>query len=378
MRLEYRVWPRGVLFFLVGIAAYLGIQSLIFEYLVEEILDQRTYPYVAMVLDLFSLNTEQTLPAWYTSLLLFGAALLFLLIASAKWLIQARERWLWAGLFAIFTYLSMDEAASIHEIAAEWLQNDFQLTGFWTFGWQLVAAPFLLLFGLVYVGFWWRLPGRTRLHFMLAGMVYVGGAFVIEGVSAARWDELGGVSYSYLVIASLEEFCEMLGVILLIYGQLTYAINEGYTLDFKPLRPLSPPRLGLQRWMAVLPVLVLMNIVVIAWVVNLPTNDGARNGEYSYQSLMDQLTVDGMVVGRDAGRFAFDSPPDPMLRTLAEQFPEVWVINLISADSYVMLAGENLPFTQDDLINILHENGEMQFVILDDAAVRLILRANAP
>lgn len=375
MRLEYRVSPRLVGLFLGSVAVYLAFQSLLFEYLVEVVIDKQAHPYIVTSLDLFSVNTEQTIPTWYSSLLLFAAALLFLLVSVGKSGIIARGRWLWTSLAVIFLYLSLDEAASIHEIAAKWLQTDFELSGFWTFGWQLAALPFLALFGLIYFRFWWQLPRPTRLHFMVAGVVYVGGAFVVEGISAARWDALGGLSYGYLVIATVEELCEMLGVIILIYGLLTYLVNEGYTLAFMPPNSIEPRKFRPSRPMRLLIGSVLaLNALVIAWTVNLSGESLNDDGIYMYHSLIDQLAVDGVIVGREIGRFSFDNPASETLPSLAETFSEIMVVNLISADSYLILAAEQLPFTQDQVIDVLHNNGETQFIIFDDNAVRLILR----
>jgi len=375
VRLEYRVSPRLVGLFLGSVAVYLAFQSLLFEYLVEVVIDKQAHPYIVTSLDLFSVNTEQTIPTWYSSLLLFAAALLFLLVSVGKSGIIARGRWLWTSLAVIFLYLSLDEAASIHEIAAKWLQTDFELSGFWTFGWQLAALPFLALFGLIYFRFWWQLPRPTRLHFMVAGVVYVGGAFVVEGISAARWDALGGLSYGYLVIATVEELCEMLGVIILIYGLLTYLVNEGYTLAFMPPNSIEPRKFRPSRPMRLLIGSVLaLNALVIAWTVNLSGESLNDDGIYMYHSLIDQLAVDGVIVGREIGRFSFDNPASETLPSLAETFSEIMVVNLISADSYLILAAEQLPFTQDQVIDVLHNNGETQFIIFDDNAVRLILR----
>lgn len=375
---EYRFSPHRVTLFLVAIAVYFAFQSLVFEYLVEDVLNQNKYPYVAMSLDLFSVNAEQTIPTWYSVLLLFGAALLFLLIAREKIGTKARDGWLWGSLFLVFLYLSLDEAASIHEIAAEWLQTDFQLSGFLAFGWQLAAAPFLLLFGLLYFRFWLRLPRSTRLHFMLAGLVYVGGAFVIEGFSAARYDALGGLSYGYLVIGTLEEFCEMLGVIILIYGLLHYLVNEGYTaLIFTHSSPLESHKFSLSRpLLFLMGGVLLLNVSVILWTFSASDVSGDANadGGYTYHSLIDQLAVDGVIIGRERGRLDFNSPAPEKLLMLAENFSEIMVVNLISADSYLILAAEELPFTQSEVIDILHANSETQFMILDNNAVRLILR----
>ena len=77
MRLELYVNPRKIALFLAALAIFFALQSLIADYLVEEVLDDTAYPYAVFAIDLFSANAEQTFPTWYSSLLLLGAALVF-------------------------------------------------------------------------------------------------------------------------------------------------------------------------------------------------------------------------------------------------------------------------------------------------------------
>lgn len=374
MRFNAPLKPRRVGLALGALAAYLALQNLITEYLVTEVLDADAYPVAADLLDLFSVNTEESLPTWYASLLLLIAAVLLFLISRAKRRSGERAA-LWTGLAGIFLYLSLDEGIVIHEIAANWAREAFNPTGFLAFGWHLVFGPLLIVFALVYFRFWLRLPPKTRIGFAAAGLLYVGGAFFIEGISAALWESADGLTYPYLMVATVEEFCEMLGVVVLIAVLLDYMAEQGHTLVLTPYalagQSTSP---NLRRWALIGGVIVLLNVALVVGITSLPGEGGLSADSFVYPSLIDQLTVDGVVVARTAGRFGFNAPPNPLVVALAEQFPALTVISLSATDTTLVLAGETIPHTSNEIIDILHSNGETQFVILDDAAVRLILR----
>src|SRR5687768_17738137 len=74
MRLELAINPRKVGIALGIIAVYFALQSIIVEYLIENILDNELHRSLVQVIDLFSVNAEQTIPTWYATLLLFGAS----------------------------------------------------------------------------------------------------------------------------------------------------------------------------------------------------------------------------------------------------------------------------------------------------------------
>jgi hypothetical protein len=59
---------------------------------------------------------------------------------------------------------------------------------------------------------------------------------VVEAISANRYYLDNGVSFPYLAIATVEEFCEMLGVVLFIYALLSYmaALEYRAVLRFMP------------------------------------------------------------------------------------------------------------------------------------------------
>src|SRR5688572_12185271 len=81
MRIEYLFPPRKIALILASIAIFFALQSLVMEYLIENVLDQVHHATLIQLIDLFSVNAEQTIPTWYSILLLFGAAVLVASIA---------------------------------------------------------------------------------------------------------------------------------------------------------------------------------------------------------------------------------------------------------------------------------------------------------
>lgn len=395
MRLEFRINPRKIGLILGLIALYFAAQSLIAEYLIENVLDQTANASVIMVMDLFSVNAEQTIPTWYSILLLFMTSVVLALIAAAIRANREHDTVYWVGLAAIFLYLSMDEGAVIHEIAAEWLQSNLTLTGFLTFGWQIVAAPLVILFVLVYLRFLLRLPPRTRNLFILAGLVYVGGALIVEGISANQWDIGGGLSFEYLAIATVEELCEMLGVVIFIYALLAYAVEKQFTYVFasrlvaEAERDLtgqpSPPSASqpiVTRRQQLRPLLLLalcivgMNAALVYWAVTQAPEsrqDVNYNVAEAPQTLIEQLAEGDVIVTRVNGRFGLNNAQSLEIgATMLNLFDEVTVVTLVPTNATLILASETLPYDRDQLTEILHTYGEFQFIIFDTIAVEAI------
>src|SRR5690606_33587329 len=107
------------------------------------------------------------------------------------------------------------------------LQLAFNTTGYLHFAWLLVGVPLVLIFALVYFRFMLHLPPPTRMFVVLAGGLYVGGAVFVEALSANQL-ALDGDTYTfpYLVLGTIEELGEMLGVIVYLYAMLAYLHRE--------------------------------------------------------------------------------------------------------------------------------------------------------
>ncbi len=123
----------------------------------------------------FNLNGEANFPTWYQSSTLLLSSILLALIAAVKRMAGARYLWHWRILSLIFLYLSVDEAACIHEQANK-LGPALHASGPFHYVWVIPAAILVSIFVLAYLKFLAHLPLKERWLFVIAGAIYVGGA----------------------------------------------------------------------------------------------------------------------------------------------------------------------------------------------------------
>lgn len=163
----------------------------------------------------FDLDGEQTVPAFFSSLLLLFAALTIFSIASDPRTTALRTHW-WV-LGAIFAFMAVDEAAGFHELLIMPLRSRFDLPSWLHYAWVIPVAVLVILFALAYLRFLLALPRRYQALFVLAGVLYVGGALGMEMLGAATRG-----SGTYELMMALEETLEMTGATVFIYTLLTY------------------------------------------------------------------------------------------------------------------------------------------------------------
>lgn len=157
---------------------------------------------------LLSLSYEQNLPTWYSSLLLAAAALLCAAISAAA----ARDRGHWRALTGLFTLMSFDEVAELHERLGGLVGTG----GVLYFDWVIPATVALLLFAAFFVRFWIRLPSPLRSRMAWAGVLYVGGALLME-LPLGYWTERAGTdNLGYALIDWVEESLEIAGASVLV------------------------------------------------------------------------------------------------------------------------------------------------------------------
>lgn len=177
----------------------------------------------------FSLRRESNPPAFFSGLLLLGAALLLALRASL-----ARQRregylWRWRILAAGFALMALDEAASLHEMLNRPTRAFLgpSATGWLRYAWvapaTAIVAPVLVSFS----GFARALPRPTGRRFVTAALVYLSGALLLEAASARYATDHGEGALGYDLLVSVEESLEMGGVILFIYALLDHLRAEG-------------------------------------------------------------------------------------------------------------------------------------------------------
>jgi hypothetical protein len=392
MTLHLTFKPRTIGLLLAVITICLALQSIFGEYVIQKVIKDESNSVAAQVFDLFSVNAEETIPTWYSVTLLLCAAGLLTVIAVAKHRTKAPYRLHWTILAIGFLYLAMDEGAVIHEILADPLQKLFSTTGFLFFGWQIVAIPLVIFLGIFFLRFWLHLPRQTKVLFAIAGVLYVSGAVFLDAVGANEVFVDKGVTLPYLVMGTLEELCEMLGVVVFIYALLSYIKDMQYTYVVQPHEAVSPTddhgvvnqsTLSWKRLIAVVAiVIVAIDIGLVWWATHeviLPEMQSAQEPTPIYQTLVDHFQADNMLVTRmtDISKVN-DTTLQQYAKSLLNLYSEVTVIVFPTAHNSIVIAGTTLPFDSNSLSQFLRDNGETQFIVLDTPALKSLTASTAP
>lgn len=188
-------------------------------------------PHDVRIAQLFYLDGERNIPTAFSTFLLLAAALLLAFITTLERSRPGSMVLHWSVLSGGFAFMAIDEAWSFHEKLTApmraMLGNDH--LGIYYYAWVVPAIALLLALGLFFLRFLLRLPPRTRLSFLLAGAIYVGGAVGIELIEG-RFDELhGDRNLISGITGSIQETLEMTGVIVFIWALLVY-LRDSYHL----------------------------------------------------------------------------------------------------------------------------------------------------
>ncbi len=176
------------------------------------------------------LRGEANFPAWFSSGLLFLAAVLLAFCRSACAAKRPRDRPYFGSLALIFLYLSMDEMAVVHERLIWVVQSFVHLTGPLLFAWVVPYGVLMLVCVFVYWRFVFGLPPSIRTLVIVSGVVYVGAAFgmeMLEGIFANdKW--------TMEALMAVEDALEMTGIVLFIAALLRYLreVVNGVPVEF--------------------------------------------------------------------------------------------------------------------------------------------------
>ncbi len=175
---------------------------------------------------LVNLSFESNIPTWYSSVLLFSCSLILAWITVVRTAQSDTNRKHWTGLAIVFLYLSMDEAAVIHELINPILTEAYDFQGILFFSWVIPFGIFVIVFFISYLGFLRRLPARYRLSFLASGAVYVGGALGTEFGIAYWYDLHGGDNLVYGLLNVIQESMEILGATMFCNALLAYVCEQ--------------------------------------------------------------------------------------------------------------------------------------------------------
>jgi predicted outer membrane lipoprotein len=180
----------------------------------------------------FYLDAEGNITTYINALLLFIPSLLLAAIGIWKSSIKDKFRFHWIGLAMIFFFLSIDEAAVIHENMIKPMRAIVGSNGVFYFAWIIPGMAIVAAFGLVYLMFFLHLENKFKILFLFSLGVYISGVIGGEMISGYYASNIGQKNFTYAVVASLEESIEYIGCSLIIYSLLKYIehyLPEGIT-----------------------------------------------------------------------------------------------------------------------------------------------------
>ena len=183
---------------------------------------------------IFDLDTEESFGTWFSAVLLLIAGRLLWLQRGA--LRQRGERRVlgWTVLAVGFHVLSVDEVAGVHEYLNHMLKShDAGIR------WTAIGGPLAAVVGLAFVPWLLRLPARTRALFIVGGVLYLGGAVLVERWTDVYEDWGKLYTYEYHLWIALEEWLEMVGVIVFLRGLLEYMAGEADAITLETRLPVA-------------------------------------------------------------------------------------------------------------------------------------------
>lgn len=171
---------------------------------------------------LFNVNGEKTFASWYASTLLFLCALVLAAIAQVKRSKADAYTRYWSGLAWIFVFLSLDEAASIHETLSAPVREVLNVSGFLHYAWVIPVAAVLLVLIAIYLRFYLHLPRGFKIVLALSAVLFIGGAMGLELPGAYIASTTVERGAGYFALTTAEETLEFVGVIVFLGALLTY------------------------------------------------------------------------------------------------------------------------------------------------------------
>jgi len=142
----------------------------------------------------------------------------------------------WFGLAFIFVFLALDEMLQIHEQLRAPIEALFNTSGLFYFAWFIPYMAITVIIAMTYFKFMMRLPKSILKLFILAGVLYISGAVMMEAISGRNVELQGEKTLTYALMCTFEELLEMSGAVVFLYGLLCYIASgfKNFKLRFKP------------------------------------------------------------------------------------------------------------------------------------------------
>jgi hypothetical protein len=209
---------KKVIKFFIVVVFFLFILGLFSNYLIKI----KSLFELENLLQIFYLDGENNIPTWFSTILFLFASFLLFIVSSFKKGIKDLFAYSWGFLSIVFLFLSVDESASVHESIGYFLHKFLETTGFLYFSWVIVGSLFLLFLVFYLYKFIFSLPIKTLKVFIISAVIFIFGAIGMEMLGSNQFYYHGANNWLYIIFSTLEEILEMIGLIVFIYGLLSY------------------------------------------------------------------------------------------------------------------------------------------------------------
>ncbi len=183
-----------------------------------------TSGFLHKLVKLFYVELEMNVPTFFSMLLLLCAALLLAFISVLTTKQTGSRRIEWIVLTAGFFWMAFDEMIAIHDRLVEPMRAILgeEKLGVFYFAWVVPAIILVLFLGVFFFKFWLQLPSKTRFAFLIAAVLYLGGAIGVEMIDGKYAEIYGTDNPIYIFLTTIEESLEMFGVVYFIWALLGY------------------------------------------------------------------------------------------------------------------------------------------------------------
>ena len=214
--------PKSITTAFGSTVAFLLLAHIIFQACRFGLGDDRFFGLVFM----FSVGADGNIPTYYSAFaLLFCSGLL----AFTGYLTRTTDQpavSYWAGLAVIFLFLSADEMLMLHERLMEPVRGLLDTSGAFHYAWVIPYGIAVLVIGTAYIRFVLNLPRRTMIGFIVAGTIFVTGALGFEMLGGIIFEQRGDQNILYILVQTIEEALEMIGIVIFIYAITDYIVGE--------------------------------------------------------------------------------------------------------------------------------------------------------
>lgn len=220
--------PKSIIFVLSGFGIFLIIASTVGQSITYLSNYDQLPLFARQLIRIFELGAEDNIPTHFSVVLILLSAMLLSFIFFTEKGKSDHPNVYWLILAGGFFFMAGDEAYQVHEKLINPVQNFLpgESFGFFYFAWVIPYSILVITLGIVFYNFLRRLPSKTRNSFLLAGILYLGGAIGVELIGGAYFELHGSDNFTYNMIQTVEESLEIAGLIVFIRALINKISNN--------------------------------------------------------------------------------------------------------------------------------------------------------